>query len=120
MLAAPGRSAADQVTDTLDRFSAALAERRGEDACADLTRAARRGVEQRTGTLDCAATLRTFGLGLDASALRAGRIVRVTVAGTRAVIEARDLLAPSGRPVGPRVTFERDGDEWRIATLLGA
>ncbi len=117
ILAAPRPTEAERIADAVHDFAAAVQERRGEDACALLTPAARATAAARTGTLDCAATVRSFGLGLDAGPLRAARVVGVAVMGDRATIARDQLLVPDGKPFGLTITLERIDGAWRITAV---
>jgi len=118
IVAAPGPTDAQRVEDAVHDFAAALQERRGGDACALLTPAAQQAAAARTGTLDCASTVRSFGLGVDAGPLRAARVVGVSVVGDRATIAREQLLVPDGKPFGAAITLERIDGRWRIAALM--
>lgn len=117
IVAAPGPTDARRIGDTVHDFAAAVQERRGEDACALLTSTAQAATAARTGTLDCAATVRSFGFGLDAASLRAARVVGVTVVGDRAAITGEQLLGPDGKPFGRAIALERSDGRWRVAAL---
>lgn len=116
VLAAPAPSPTDRMADAVQDFGAAVQELRGEAACADLTPAARRAVAARTGTLDCATTIRSFGFGIDPGPLREAAITHAQVTGTRATVTGQELLA-HGRPYGRPLTLERLGGRWLIAAL---
>jgi len=117
VIAAPRPSEADRIAEAVQGFALAAQERRGEDACGLLTPRARQAVAARTGTLDCATTIRSFGFGIDAAALRAARIAGVRVVGSRATIASEQLLQPDGSPFDRGLALERTGDDWRIAEL---
>ena len=116
--AAPRPTDARRIGETVRSFAGALQERRGEDACALLTPTAQQAAAARTGTLSCAATVRSFGLGVDAGPLRAARVVGVTVLGDRATVAREQLLVPDGEPFGAAITLERIDGLWRIAALM--
>ncbi len=118
VVAAPRPSDADRIAETVKDFAAAVQERRGEDACALLTPAGRQAVATRLGTLDCAATIRSFGFGIDAGPLRVARVGEVAVAGDRATIARDQLRGPDGKPYGRTITLERRGGTWRIAAII--
>lgn len=117
IIAAPTPTDAERIEGTLHDFAGALQERRGEDACALLTPAAQRTATARTGTLDCPATARSFGLGIDPAPLRTARVTGVQVAGGRATIAREQLLVSDGEPFGGVTTLEHIDGRWRIATL---
>ncbi len=117
ILAAPSPTDARRIGDTVHDFAAALQERRGEAACALLTPTAQAATAARTGTLGCAATVRSFGLGFNAASLRATRVVGVTVVGDRAAITGEQILGPDGKPFGRAIALERIDDRWRVAAL---
>ncbi len=117
VVAAPAPTDTRRVEDAVHDLARAVRETRGEDACALLTPAARRVVAARTGTLSCAATLRSFGLGVDAAALEASRVTGVTVTGDRAMVAREQLLQPDGTPFGRGVALQRDADGWLVAGL---
>ena len=118
IVAAPRPTDVQRVGETVRDFAGALQERRGEDTCALLTPTAQQAAAARTGTLDCAATVRSFGLGVDAGPLRAARVVGVTVVGERATIAREQLLVPDGKPFGAAIALERIDGRWRIAALM--
>ncbi|MDQ3632253.1 MAG: hypothetical protein M3417_13475 [Actinomycetota bacterium] len=115
IVAAPRATDADRIADTVEDFAQAAQERRGADACALLTPAAQQATAARTGTLSCAETIRSFGVGFDSGALRVARIVAVSVTGDRATIARDQLLAPDGKPFGRALALERIDGAWRIA-----
>jgi phage tail tape-measure protein len=115
--AAPAPTDRQRVGEALHDVARAVQERRGEDACALLTPHAQQAVAARTGTLDCADTVRTFGLGVDAAALEAAQVTGVSVAGTRATVARGQLLQPDGTPFGKGAVLERAGDGWRLVAL---
>lgn len=117
VIAAPARPEVERIDDAVETLARAVQERRGEDACAALTPAARRIVAARLGTLDCAATIRSFGLGIDAGRLRAARVVGARVDGDRALVAREQLVLPDGAPFGGAVTLERRGGAWQVARL---
>lgn len=88
IVAAPQPTDADRIADTVEDFAQAVQERRGADACALLTPAARQATAARTGTLSCAEFVRSFGFGFNAGTLRVARVVDVDIAGDRATIPA--------------------------------
>lgn len=116
-VAAPRPSDADRIAAAVEDFAQAAQERRGADACALLTRAAQQATAARTGTLDCEQTLRSFGPGFNAGALRVARVVAVQVTGDRATIARDQLLAPDGTVFGATITLERIDGGWRIAAV---
>lgn len=115
--AAPRATDADRIADAVNDFAQAAQERRGADACALLTPAGQQATAARTGTLDCAGTLRSFGPGFDAGRLRVARVVGVEVTGDRATIARDQLLVPDGKPFGRTITLERIDGDWRIAAV---
>lgn len=117
IVAAPTPTDAERIGDTVHDFAGALQERRGEDACALLTPVAQQAASARMGTLGCAATVRSFGLGIDGGRLRGAHLVGVEVAGDRATIPREQLRVPDGAPFGGAITLERTDGRWRIATL---
>ncbi len=117
VVAAPQPSETARIVGTVHDFAAAVQEKRGEDACALLTPAGRQAVTAQVGTLGCAATIRSFGYGIDPGVLRVARVTGGQIAGDRATIPRAQLLAPGGRPVGRTITLERIGGEWRIAAV---
>lgn len=116
VLAAPAPTEPERIAGTVRHFAAAVQERRGADACADLTPAARQAVAARVGTLDCAATIGSFGFGLDAGPLRSARVSGAQITGDRATVTGQQLLA-GGVPYGTPVTFERLRGRWHIASV---
>lgn len=117
IVAAPRATDAGRIADAVKEFARAAQERRGPDACARLTPTAQQAVAARTGTLDCAATVRSFGVGFDAGQLRVARIVEVEVAGDRATIARDQVLVPDGKPFGRALALERIDGEWRVAAV---
>ncbi len=115
--AAPQPSETDRIADTVKDFAAAVQEQRGEDACALLTPAGRQAVTARLGTLGCAATIRSFGFGIDPGVLRVARVAGVQIVGDRATIPRAQLIVPGGKPFGRTIALERVDGEWRIATV---
>lgn len=117
VVAAPRPSEADRIAETVEGFARAVQERRGEDACARLTPDGRQAVARRLGTLGCAATIRSFGYGIDAGPLRVARVVDVAISGDRATIAREQLLVPDGKSYGRAITLERVAGDWRIAAI---
>lgn len=117
ILAAPRATDLQRIDDAVGDFAGAVAERRGEDACALLTPAAQQAVAARLGTVDCAGTVRSFGLGFDAGRLRVATVRDATVTGNRASVAREQLVLPDGAPYRGGLTLERAGDRWRLATL---
>ncbi len=115
IVAAPQPTDADRIADTVEDFAQAVQERRGADACALLTPAARQATAARTGTLSCAEFVRSFGFGFNAGTLRVARVVDVDIAGDRATIPRDRLLVPGGKPFGRALALERIDGAWRIA-----
>ncbi len=117
VLAAPREGDLARIDDAVHDFARAVQEQRGEDACALLTPAARRAVAQRLGTVGCAGTVRSFGIGLDAGRLRVATVREATITGDRAGVAREQLVLPDGAPYRGGLTLERAGGGWLLATL---
>lgn len=119
LVLAPRESPADRVRDAVSDFAGAVERRQGTQACGLLTPAAQLATAQRTGTLDCARTIQTFGAGIDTAGLADARIAKVTVTGPTATIAASDVLRGDGSPLGLAITLQQVLGHWRIAGVQG-
>ena len=117
VLLAPERSVEDQVRDDVDALAQAVQQGRGEDACARLASPLREVVLARTAPLACPAAIRTFGLGIDAEALRRGDIAEVTVVGDQARVLRQDIRFPGGQVFSNGLQLLRVDGTWRLALL---
>lgn len=114
VLAAPRETEVQRIDDTVSAFARAAQEKRGEDACALLTPDAQRTVAARLGTLTCAETVRSFGVGFDTARLRVAKVVAATVTGQGAIVARDQLVLADGAPFGGGVVLVRTGERWRI------
>lgn len=117
VLAAPEPTETERIADVVEDFGAAVQERRGADACALLTPGARAQQAARLGTLDCAATVGSFGTGVNGGQLRLARVISARISGDRATIARDQLRVPNGEPFGSTVELERVAGEWRIVSV---
>ena len=114
VLAAPKETDVDRIAGTVQDFARAAQERRGEDACALLTPDGQTTIAARLGTLSCAETVRSFGVGFDAARLRGARVVGASLAGNGAIVSREQLVLPGIVPFGGGVVLVRAGSGWRI------
>ncbi len=117
VLAAPEEREVDRIGEAVHDFARAAQERRGEDACALLTPSARQVIAARLGTLTCAETVRSFGVGLDTRRLALAEVVGAAVVGEQATVATQQLVLPGNEAFGRGVRLERSGGSWRIAAF---
>lgn len=117
VVAAPRPSDTERIAEVVEDFGAAVQERRGEDACGLLTPGAQAEQAARLGTLDCAATIRSFGTGVNGAQLRLTRVLSARITGDRAAVPRDQLLVPNGKPFGSTVQLARVDGEWRIVSV---
>ena len=108
-VAGPGASAGEQVNDTVERFTIAVANSDGEDACALATPAAQRRFRGSLDRLSCKDVVRNFGVGVPGRELRDAPRAQPQVRDERATLEAPTI--------GVRFVLARRDGEWLVDGL---
>lgn len=116
----PAPSDTDQIADVVHDFGKAVDDKRGEEACALLTPAARRQLVAEVPTVTCPVAVRSFGLGFDPRALGDASIRAITVHGTTGIIRRADLVTANDVSIGLELTFAKTDGHWRISGLSRA
>lgn len=124
-------SDADKVKATVSGFFSAVANGKGDAACALLTGSAVKELNSAAFLLrapsSCPDAIKTFNRQLssdDKKALKSTKVNRVTVTGTTAVVADNDIELKSGGESGlfrnndPRpVALDKIGSDWKISSL---
>jgi hypothetical protein len=116
----PAKSDPDQINDVVHNFGKAVADKRGEDACALLTLAAQKQLVAEVPTVTCPVAVRSFGLGFDPIALGGATLKKINVTGTSATIARPDLVTAHDVSIGLALTFAKTGGHWQISALTRA
>lgn len=113
----PPKSDTDVIADVTHDFGKAVADKRGEDACALLTPEAQRELVAQVPTVTCPVAVRSFGLGFDPVALGDASIKAITVHGLQGYILRKDLTTANDVSIGIGLTFAKVAGHWRIAGI---
>ncbi|MGI9023062.1 MAG: hypothetical protein ACR2HV_07515 [Acidimicrobiales bacterium] len=124
-------SDSDKAKSTVTEFFEAVANGKGDTACALLTDSAIKELNSAAFLLrapaSCAEAIETFNRQLssdDKKSLKSAKVNRVTVTGDRATVADNDIVLTSGGEAGlfrnndPRpVALEKIGSDWKISSL---
>lgn len=113
LVAGPDEPERDRAAGALRSFSAAVAERRGEDVCARATAPlASRIADRVPGYGGCAAVASNFGVGFDGRVIAAAAYTRVVIDGNTARVFG--LRGADDKPLREAFGLLRVDGDWKV------